>query len=85
MRFATDSRWRAASAFFQRDFSAAGMNSRLARRFTGEGSSVGLRDSPAGNYTLIYDRVNNVSGAPVEIAMLNSPTEPKPRTNYYAG
>lgn len=44
------------------------------------GSSVGLRNSPAGNYTLIYDR-----GTPVEIAMLNSPTEPKPRTNYYAG
>ena len=49
------------------------------------GLSVGLRNSPAGNYTLIYDRVNNVSGTPVEIAMLNSPTEPKPRTNYYAG
>jgi hypothetical protein len=43
------------------------------------GLSVGLRNSPAGNYTLIYDR-----GAPVEIAILNSPTEPKPRTNYYA-
>ena len=42
------------------------------------GLSVGLRNSPAGNYTLIYDRVNNVSGTPVEIAMLNSPTEPKP-------
>jgi hypothetical protein len=49
------------------------------------GLSVGLRNSPAGNYTLVFDRVNNVSGTGTEIQILNSPTSPKPRTNYYAG
>jgi hypothetical protein len=49
------------------------------------GLSVQLRDSPAGNYTLVFDKVNGVSDQPVEIRILNSPTSPKPRTNYYAG
>ena len=49
------------------------------------GLSVQLRDSPAGNYTLVFDRVNGVPDQPVEIRILNSPTSPKPRTNYYAG
>jgi len=42
------------------------------------GLSVGLRNTPAGNYTLIFDKVNGVSGQPVEIQMNNAPTRPKP-------
>jgi outer membrane receptor protein involved in Fe transport len=49
------------------------------------GLSVGLRNSPAGNYTLVFDKVNGVSEQPSQIDILNSPTRPKPRTNYYAG
>jgi hypothetical protein len=49
------------------------------------GLSVGLRNNPAGNYTLIFDKVNGVSGQPVEIQMNNAPTRPWPRTNYFAG
>jgi hypothetical protein len=49
------------------------------------GLSVGLRNNPAGNYTLVFDKVNGVSHQPVEIDILNAPTRPKPRTNYFAG
>jgi hypothetical protein len=49
------------------------------------GLSVGLRNTPAGNYTLIFDKVNGVSHQPVELQVNNAPTRPKPRTNYFAG
>ena len=44
-----------------------------------------MRNNPAGNYTLVFDKVNGVSGQPVEIQMNNAPTRPWPRTNYFAG
>ena len=49
------------------------------------GLSVGWRNNPAGNYQLIFDKVNGVSHQPVEIQVNNAPTRPKPRTNYFAG
>jgi hypothetical protein len=49
------------------------------------GLSVGLRSSPAGNYTLVTDTVSGVPNVGAEIRILNSPTRPKPRTNYFAG
>ena len=48
-------------------------------------NSVGWRLHPAGDYTLIFDRINNVSGTPSEIQIRNSPTQPDSRANYYAG
>lgn len=48
-------------------------------------NSVGWRVHPAGDYTLVFDRVNNVSGRPVEIQIRNSPTQPDSRAYYYAG
>ena len=46
-------------------------------------NSVGWRVHPSGDYTLIFDRVNNVHAA--EIQIRNSPTQPDSRANYYAG
>jgi outer membrane receptor protein involved in Fe transport len=43
-------------------------------------NSVGWRAHPAGNYRLIFDR-----GAPIEIEIFNSPTQPDARASYYAG
>jgi hypothetical protein len=48
-------------------------------------NSIGWRLNPAGDYTLVFDRVNNVSGTPAEIQIRNSPAEPDSRANYYAG
>jgi hypothetical protein len=48
-------------------------------------NSVGWRVHPAGDYTLVFDRINNVSGTPSEIQIRNSPTQPDSRANYYAG
>ena len=48
-------------------------------------NSVGWRVHPSGDYTLIFDRVNNVSDTPAEIQIRNSPTQPDSRANYYAG
>jgi hypothetical protein len=48
-------------------------------------NSIGWRLHPGGDYTLVFDRVNNVSGTPAEIQIRNSPAEPDSRANYYAG
>jgi hypothetical protein len=48
-------------------------------------NSVGWRVHPAGDYTLIYDRINGVSNTPSEIQIRNSPTQPDSRAYYYAG
>jgi hypothetical protein len=48
-------------------------------------NSVGWRLHPAGDYTLVFDRINNVSGTPTEIQIRNSPTQPDSRAGYYAG
>jgi outer membrane receptor protein involved in Fe transport len=48
-------------------------------------NSVGWRVHPSGDYTLIFDRVNNVSNTPAEIQIRNSPTQPDSRAQYYAG
>lgn len=48
-------------------------------------NSVGWRVHPAGDYILVFDRLNNVSGTPSEIQIRNSPTQPDSRANYYAG
>jgi hypothetical protein len=48
-------------------------------------NSVGWRVHPAGDYTLVFDRVNNVSNTPTEIQIRNSPTQPDARAYYYAG
>lgn len=48
-------------------------------------NSVGWRVHPSGDYTLVFDRVNNVSGTPTEILIRNSPTQPDARAYYYAG
>jgi hypothetical protein len=48
-------------------------------------NSVGWRVHPAGDYTLVFDRINNVSQTPSEIQIRNSPTQPDSRANYYAG
>jgi hypothetical protein len=48
-------------------------------------NSVGWRTHPAGNYTLVFDRVGGVSGQPAEIQIRNSPTQPVARADYYAG
>jgi hypothetical protein len=43
------------------------------------------RSSPAGNYVLVFDRVNNVSHQPVEIQIRNAPVFPDQRAQTYAG
>jgi hypothetical protein len=48
-------------------------------------NSVGWRTHPAGDYRLIFDRVNNVSMTPVEIQIFNNPSQPDARASYYAG
>ena len=48
-------------------------------------NSIEWRLHPAGDYTLVFDRVNNVSGTPAEIQIRNSPAEPDSRASYYAG
>jgi len=48
-------------------------------------NSVGWRLHPSGDYTLVFDRISNVSGTPTEIQIRNSPTQPDSRAHYYAG
>jgi hypothetical protein len=48
-------------------------------------NSVGWRVHPAGDYTLVFDRIDGVSGTPTEIRIRNSPTQPDARAYYYAG
>jgi hypothetical protein len=48
-------------------------------------NSVGWRNHPSGNYTVVFDRINNVSGTPTEIQIRSSPTQPDARAYYYAG
>ena len=48
-------------------------------------NSVGWRTTPAGNYTLVFDRVGGVSNQPAEIQIRNSPTQPDARATYLAG
>lgn len=44
----------------------------------------GCLESPYGQYFLTYDRVNGVSGQPVEIAINNCPVEPHNYANVFA-
>ena len=46
---------------------------------------IGRRDSLAGNYLLVFDRVNNVSQTATEIQVTNRPTRPDGRAYSYAG
>jgi hypothetical protein len=47
----------------------------------GEGKTL----NPAGDYVLVYDRVNGVSGQPVEIQIFNAPNQPINWNYKYAG
>jgi len=48
-------------------------------------NSVGWRNNPPGNYTLVFDRAGGVSGQPAEIQIRSTPTQPDARAYYYAG
>ena len=48
-------------------------------------NSIAVRNSPAGNYVLVFDRVNGVSDQPAEIQIRNSPTVPLPTATIGAG
>jgi hypothetical protein len=41
------------------------------------------RSHPAGNYTLVFDRLGNVPDQPAELQIRNSPTTPDDRVNQY--
>jgi Carboxypeptidase regulatory-like domain/TonB dependent receptor-like, beta-barrel len=47
----------------------------------GEGKTL----NPAGDYVLVYDRVNGVSNQPVEIQIFNAPNQPLNWNHKYAG